>query len=121
MSDQTVARRQSNKKSVMWGVGLFLLIGIGLAWPEHAMNATKFVAWGLVVVAPIVIPGILLAAWIIAKSNELPRLQEPVVRIEVDRERHRPTIIKTISNVYNNLRTRLRAYAITCLRTHALA
>lgn len=70
MSKQSVARRQSNKKSMVWGVGLLLLIGIGLAWPEHVMNAAKFVAWGLVVVAPIVIPGVLLAAWIIASGAD---------------------------------------------------
>ncbi|WP_299555491.1 permease [uncultured Tateyamaria sp.] len=70
MTDQTVARRHANKKSVVWGVCLFLLIGIGLSWPAHAMNAAQFVVWGLVAVAPIVIPGILLAAWIIASGAD---------------------------------------------------
>ncbi|WP_298969332.1 permease [uncultured Roseobacter sp.] len=70
MTDQTVSRQRSNKKSVLWGVCLLTLIGIGLAWPGHAMNAAKFVIWGLVVVAPIVIPGILLAAWIIASGAD---------------------------------------------------
>ena len=70
MSKQTVARRQFNKKSVLWGIFLFLLIGISFAWPEHSWNATKFVLWGLVVVAPIVIPGILIAAWIIASGAD---------------------------------------------------
>lgn len=70
MSDQTIARRKPNKKSVVLGICFLLLVGISLVWPEHAMNAAKFVAWGLVVVAPIVIPGILLAAWIIASGAD---------------------------------------------------
>ncbi|WP_324755152.1 permease [Roseovarius sp. Pro17] len=70
MSDQTVARRQANKKTIVWGLCLFLLVGIVLAWPVHAANAAMFVVWGLVAVAPIVIPGILLAAWIIASGAD---------------------------------------------------
>lgn len=70
MSDQTTAPQPSNRKPLVWGVFFMLLIGIGLAWPEHAMNAAKFVVWGLIVVAPIVIPGIVLAAWIIASGAD---------------------------------------------------
>lgn len=70
MADQTIARRQSNKSSLVWSLCLLLLIGIGLAWPEHAANAASFVLWGLVVVTPIVVPGILLAAWIIASGAD---------------------------------------------------
>ena len=68
MSDQAAVHRLSNRKTLAWGVSLLLLAGIGLAWPEHAVNAAKFVVWGLIVVAPIVIPGIILAAWIIASG-----------------------------------------------------
>ncbi|MFA3917057.1 permease [Ruegeria hyattellae] len=70
MTDQTIARRQLGKIYVVWGLCLLLLVGIGLAWPEHIANAAKFVLWGLVVVAPIVIPGIVLAAWIIASGAD---------------------------------------------------
>ncbi|MGB3246686.1 MAG: permease, partial [Sulfitobacter sp.] len=70
MSDQTVASRQANKKTIVWGLCLFLLVGIVLAWPVYAANAAMFVVWGLVAVAPIVIPGILLAAWIIASGAD---------------------------------------------------
>ncbi|MEQ9040275.1 MAG: permease [Silicimonas sp.] len=70
MSDQTIARRPSNRKSLVWGVCLLLLAGVGLAWPNHAVDAAEFVLWGLIVVAPIVIPGILLAAWIIASGAD---------------------------------------------------
>lgn len=70
MSDHTAADLPSNRKSLAWGVSLLLLAGVGLAWPEHAVNAVKFVAWGLIVVAPLVIPGIVLAAWIIASGAD---------------------------------------------------
>jgi len=70
MSDQTVARRQLSKRTLVWGMCVFLLISVGLAWPGHTINAAKFILWGLVVVAPIVIPGILLAAWIIASGAD---------------------------------------------------
>ncbi|WP_170379557.1 permease [Ruegeria atlantica] len=70
MTDQTIVRRQSGKTYVVWGACLLLLVSIGFAWPEHIADATRFVLWGLVVVAPIVIPGILLAAWIIASGAD---------------------------------------------------
>lgn len=47
-----------------------LLAGVGLAWPDRAADAARFVMWGLIVVAPIVIPGIVLAAWIIASGAD---------------------------------------------------
>ncbi|MFU1478236.1 permease [Roseovarius sp. C7] len=70
MSDQTVARRHPSKKSLIWGAGLFLVAGLALIWPDHTANAARFVVWGLIAVAPIVLPGILLAAWIIASGAD---------------------------------------------------
>lgn len=70
MSDQTAADRPANRKPLVWGVSLLLLAGVDLVWPEHSANAAKFVVWGLIVVAPIVIPGIVLAAWIIASGAD---------------------------------------------------
>ncbi len=70
MSDQTVARRPSYTKPLLWCMCLFWLVSLAFAWPEHSWNAVKFVLWSLVVVAPIVIPGILLAAWIIASGAD---------------------------------------------------
>ena len=70
MSDQTIARQHSNRKFLIWSACLLLLAGVGFAWPEHAVNAAKFVLWGLIIVAPIVIPGILLTAWIIASGAD---------------------------------------------------
>ncbi|MEJ6393124.1 permease [Gymnodinialimonas sp. 2305UL16-5] len=68
MSDQAAAHQPSNRKCLLLGLSLLLLAGLGFAWPEHAVNATKFVVSGLIAVAPIVIPGIFLAAWIIASG-----------------------------------------------------
>lgn len=70
MSDQTATDRLSNRKPLVWGVSLLLLAGVGLALPEHAADAARFVVWGLIAVAPIVIPGIVLAAWIIASGAD---------------------------------------------------
>lgn len=70
MTDQTISQGRSSKKLMVCGGCLFLLVGTGLAWPGHAANAAMFVLWGLVTVAPIVIPGILLAAWIIASGAD---------------------------------------------------
>ena len=70
MSDQTAAHRTPNRKPLVWGVSLAILAGVGLTWPEHSANTVKFVLWGLIVVAPIVVPGIVLAAWIIASGAD---------------------------------------------------
>lgn len=70
MTDHTVVQRRHSTAPVMWGVGLLLLMGIGLAWPAYTANVLMFVLWGLVAVAPIVFPGILLAAWIVASGAD---------------------------------------------------
>ncbi len=70
MSDQAADLRLSNRKSLLWGLSLLFLAWVSFAWPEHVWSAAKFILWGLVVVAPIVIPGIVLAAWIIASSAD---------------------------------------------------
>lgn len=70
MFRNTVKRMQINKKSMLWGLCFVLVAGFSLVWPEQAANTGMFVLWGLVVVAPIVIPGILVAAWIIASGAD---------------------------------------------------
>ena len=70
MADRTVIPRQSSKRSVLWSVFFILVICVCLGWPEHAVNTVMFVVWGLITVAPIVIPGIILAAWIIASGAD---------------------------------------------------
>lgn len=68
--DQTGVQRRSSKKPLLWGASLALLTGVGLGWPSYMVEAVKFVLWGLLTVAPIVIPGIVLAAWIIASGAD---------------------------------------------------
>lgn len=70
MSDQTIARQGNRKPLILWGISLFLALSLSLIWPGHVLNAVQFVLWGLVSVAPVVIPGILLAAWIIASGAD---------------------------------------------------
>ena len=70
MTNHTVANRHSYKRVLLWGMFGALLTSIAIAWPEHTRDAVTFVLWGLVVVAPIVIPGIFLAAWIIASGAD---------------------------------------------------
>ncbi|MCV3273386.1 permease [Roseobacter sinensis] len=70
MTDHTISPRASTKRLRAWGIGVAALLGIGLAVPEHATEAAKFVVWGLIAVAPIVVPGIVVAAWIIASGAD---------------------------------------------------
>lgn len=70
MTDQTVANPQTHRKRLLWSAAFSLLVVIGLVWPQHVGHAAGFVLWGLVSVAPIVIPGIFLAAWIIASGAD---------------------------------------------------
>lgn len=41
-----------------------------IVWVQHALSTAEFVVTGLIDVAPIVIPGILVAAWIIASGAD---------------------------------------------------
>lgn len=72
MTDQThpAKLKTRTKTNALWGVGSSLLLLVAIAWPTHTLNAAIFVLWGLVVIAPIVIPGIALAAWIIASGAD---------------------------------------------------
>jgi len=70
MSDQAIIQKRSNKKLALWGLGIMLLGAVSAAWPDYVMNSTKFVMWGLVAITPIVVPGILLAAWVIASGAD---------------------------------------------------
>ncbi|MEM9552420.1 MAG: permease, partial [Pseudomonadota bacterium] len=70
MSDQTLSRPHANRRIFVWAACLVLLVVIGISWPEHITDAARFVLFGLIHVAPIVIPGIVLAAWIIASGAD---------------------------------------------------
>ena len=70
MTDQTSIRQRSYRSLVVGVLGGGVVLMIALFWSEHIVPATVFVVWGLVVVAPIVVPGILVAAWIIASGAD---------------------------------------------------
>lgn len=46
------------------------LAGMAIVWPDHALGAALFAVAGVVEVAPLIVPGILLAAWIIASGAD---------------------------------------------------
>ncbi len=70
VTDQTIVQKRSSRKLIIWGICVLTLMGIGAIWPTYLLETATFVLCGLVVVAPIVIPGIVLAAWIIASGAD---------------------------------------------------
>lgn len=70
MAEQVIPQGRTTWRLALYGGAICLLIIAVLAWPDHAKNAAAFVAWGLIVIAPIVIPGIFLAAWIVASGAD---------------------------------------------------
>lgn len=70
MADEAVTARPKTGWLAVCIGGFALLALVTAIWPEHAMGAAIFVVLGLVAVAPIVIPGIVLAAWIIASGAD---------------------------------------------------
>ncbi|WP_415403987.1 permease [Tateyamaria sp. SN3-11] len=69
MTDHALMEKKSRLKPLLV-IMVAALAGIAWMWPQHAIEAAGFVARGLVTVAPIVIPGIVLAAWIIASGAD---------------------------------------------------
>ena len=70
MSEHSTVPRFPSTKSLLWSGGLLFMAGAAILWPNHLARAVGFVFWGLVAVAPIVVPGILLAAWIVASGAD---------------------------------------------------
>ncbi|MEM9912525.1 MAG: permease [Pseudomonadota bacterium] len=70
MPEQVAVSARAKGRIGLYGslVAFFMLAA--LIWPEHIWGATVFVLRGLLVVAPIVIPGTVLAAWIIASGAD---------------------------------------------------
>ena len=70
MSDQA----QSDNRTVFRPSLILSALGLAVAgsaiWPQQAWDTVWFVATGLVSVAPLVIPGIFLAAWIMASGAD---------------------------------------------------
>lgn len=68
MSEQ-IESRKSRTVWPYWVAGAVAVLCVAL-WPGQALEMARFVALGLVSVAPLVIPGILLAAWIMASGAD---------------------------------------------------
>ncbi|GFE65698.1 permease [Litoreibacter roseus] len=69
MTETTALRRPSRKSAALWTLAAGTAL-LALLWRTHAIDAAVFVVWGLITVAPIVVPGICLAAWIIASNAD---------------------------------------------------
>jgi len=70
MTDQTT-QPPLVSKTIRWILVALLAAALAaLIWPSHVLPALQFVIGGLVTVAPIVAPGIFLAAWIIASGAD---------------------------------------------------
>lgn len=70
MTDHATNPPFLRRNNLLYGAGLLTLAVIALLWPAHASGAFWFTLWGLIEVAPIVIPGVILAAWIIASGAD---------------------------------------------------
>ncbi|MEM9498308.1 MAG: permease [Pseudomonadota bacterium] len=70
MSEQSTPLPRTIRRQGIFFAGVALVALLAAIWPDHVVQATVFVLHGLLVVAPIVIPGIALAAWIIASGAD---------------------------------------------------
>ncbi|CTQ51499.1 putative permease [Roseibium album] len=70
MANQASVKARSSRLFRPVFLGLGLLVAATLFWPDLLFPAAWFVIWSLVLVAPIVVPGILLAAWIVASGAD---------------------------------------------------
>lgn len=70
MSDQSRnGTHQTTRPALL--LGLLVLIAVGaVIWPGEMWPMARFVIFGLVSVAPLVVPGIVLAAWIMASGAD---------------------------------------------------
>ncbi|MDZ7602754.1 MAG: permease [Hoeflea sp.] len=72
MSDRAeTIRTGSHKQMLLLGLLALVLAGT-LAWPAQAWAMVRFVIVSLIEVAPLIIPGIVLAAWIVASGAGAP-------------------------------------------------
>ncbi|MBO9419628.1 permease [Labrenzia sp. R4_2] len=70
MADQSTASVQRPTRLHFAGVGLLVFAIITWHWPDFAWNGAVFTVEGLIAVAPLVVPGILLTAWIMASGAD---------------------------------------------------
>lgn len=70
MADDLLINPRPTRNRTIWYGGLAAALLVFALWQDHVLPASAFVFWGLVTVAPIVVPGIILAAWIIASGAD---------------------------------------------------
>ncbi|MEM7530112.1 MAG: permease [Pseudomonadota bacterium] len=70
MAHWTLSTHPISRAHTLLAGGVLLLGLVSLIWPSEVLPVARFVAASLVAVAPIVLPGILLAAWIIASGAD---------------------------------------------------
>lgn len=70
MSDQTQTSNSLRLKPLLILVAVGLAVVAAAIWPRPTWDMVQFVATALVSVAPLVIPGIILAAWIMASGAD---------------------------------------------------
>ncbi len=70
MSDQTQSNNRPGFKPTLLLTAVGLALAGSLVWPHQAWAMSQFVVMGLVSVTPLVVPGILLAAWIMASGAD---------------------------------------------------
>ncbi len=70
MSDQATPQNRTLKKFGIYSGAVALIVMVVFIWPDHANEAAVFVIWGLISITPIVIPGIVLTAWIISSGAD---------------------------------------------------
>ena len=70
MTDQTCSKPMPRQRQWCFGIVFALFALSVLIWPIPIKNALIFALWGLVHVSPLVVPGIIIAAWIIASGAD---------------------------------------------------
>ena len=70
MTDHTDAETVKSRTPLLVATASLVLMALAWIWPGHAFNAVSFATWGLVAVSPLVVPGIFLAAWIVASGAD---------------------------------------------------
>ena len=70
MTDHTSAAPRSYRPIALGLLGGGLVLLIVAVWPGHVIPAMLFTVESLLTVAPIVVPGVLIAAWIIASGAD---------------------------------------------------
>lgn len=70
MTDHSGAETAKSRYPLIAVLAGLTVLALVWTWPVHSFQAIFFAMWGLVEVSPLVIPGIFLAAWIVASGAD---------------------------------------------------